>query len=209
MQCPDRELGVFLVDQTGNLDFGCADHENIDVLALKSGKGLGSNAGVVAHAHADDGHLGHARRTLHAGSANFGHFGFHESQRLFQILAGYCEGHVRHAFAAGRLDDHVHHDAVFGKRGKHGSGNAGTVGKTAQRYAGLIFVVCNAGDEHGFHHGILLSDQSSRIISKCGAHMDGNLVLLCELHRTDLQNLRPHGGHFEHFFVCDAIKLAG
>ena len=39
--------------------------------------------------------------------------------------------------------------------------------------------------------------------------MDGNLVLLCELHRTDLQNFRPHGGHFKHLFVCDAVKLAG
>ena len=38
--------------------------------------------------------------------------------------------------------------------------------------------------------------------------MNGNIILLCELHRTDLQYLRTHGSHFKHFFIGDAIEFA-
>ena len=51
----------------------------------------------------------------------------HELNGFLQILAGHGERHVGHAFAAGGLDDHVNHDAVFGQRRKKGGGDAGAV----------------------------------------------------------------------------------
>src|SRR5437879_13645864 len=54
------ELGVLLLDHHGDLDLGGRDHLDVDAFFRERAEHLRGDAGVRAHAHADDRHLGPA-----------------------------------------------------------------------------------------------------------------------------------------------------
>ena len=124
MQYAHCQLNVLFLNQNGDLDFGSADHENIDAFLRKGGKCAGRDAGMVAHANTNGRNLGHAHIVQNFGCAGFfGNF-FHHRQSLLQIFARNGEGDVRMTVQAGVLNNHVDQNAFFRERPEHGSGTS-------------------------------------------------------------------------------------
>src|SRR3989304_978403 len=59
MEDGDGKLRIFRLYNTGYLDFGSADHQDIDAFLSQDGEHPGRNARMADHAHADDGYFGH------------------------------------------------------------------------------------------------------------------------------------------------------
>ena len=71
VQCAHSQLQVFLFDDHRNLDFRCGDHLDIDALLGQRFEHATGNAGMRAHADADDGHLGDLGIAGHFTRADF------------------------------------------------------------------------------------------------------------------------------------------
>ena len=71
MQRPHRQLGIFFLDDAGYPDFGCADHDDIDVLFGQGGEHFRGDARMAAHADADNRNLGDVFVAPHFFGADF------------------------------------------------------------------------------------------------------------------------------------------
>ena len=56
---------------------------------------------------------------------------------------------------------------------------------------------------------LLSGHEGARIFVERRTHVDRNIVLHPNLHRTDLENLRTEGRKLEHFFETDSVDLLG
>src|SRR5215475_14698082 len=64
VQGAHRQVGLISLDQHREFDLGCGDGENIDFLLRKSLEGLCRDAGMAAHADADNRDLGDVGRSV-------------------------------------------------------------------------------------------------------------------------------------------------
>src|SRR5207253_10189499 len=92
------ELGVLLLDHHGDLDLGGRDHLDVDALLRQGAEHLRGDAGVRAHAHADDRHLGDLLVAGDVAALDVRlHLAFEDLHRLGVVAAVHGEGHVGHA----------------------------------------------------------------------------------------------------------------
>jgi len=209
MQGAHGQLGIFLFNEAGDFNFRGANHQNVDVFVEEDVEGLGGNAGVVAHAHADDGDFAnvgvmHDFHAIHA--VGFG--AFDNAQGFFKLLACDGESHVGDAVAAGVLHNHIHGDIGLGEGAENAGGDAGFVGAIAQRNAGLISVECNSGDENVFHFFILLNEHGTRGVAERRAHVHGHFIFFGEFDGADFEHFGAHAGHFQHFVISNAVQFS-
>src|SRR6478609_11594330 len=113
MQSPDSEFRIRTINQDGNLDFRGGDRLDVDAFigkCLESGR---SDAGVAAHADANDRHLHQARFVLHNVVTDRILVLAEHLDGLVHVARRHGEGHVGlRAIFGDVLNDHVDIDVV-------------------------------------------------------------------------------------------------
>jgi hypothetical protein len=88
--------------------------------------------------------------------------------------------------------------------------DAGHVRHAEYRQLGLVAIEGNTRDRWCLPWRVLLeADQRARPVLKAVQHAQGHVVLAGELDGTNLQHLRAHAGHLEHFLEGDAVEAPG
>ena len=131
--------------------------------AASAWKAVGRDAGMAAHADADDRDLGDVGRALdrliadrcsRASSSTF-------CARSKSAIGTVKVMSVSRAVLGDVLDDHVDIDVGLGERHEHRRGDARLVGDPAQRDLGLVLGIGDAGDDLLFHDLVLVADEGS------------------------------------------------
>ena len=107
------------------------------------------------------------------------------------------------------LDDHVDVDVGVGQRGEDPAGDAGLVADAGQRHAGLVVGVGHGGYERLLHGLVLCDDEGTGAVLEAAAAVDADTVVARVLDRAQLQDPGPGGRHLEHLLVGDMGQLAG
>ena len=196
-------------DDAGDLDRRGGDHLDVDPFVAEDLEDLGGDAGVRAHAGADDRDLADllVGADLERDVAERGD----RVVRGRQVGAVDGEGEVGQLVAADRLvlDDHVDVDVGLGERGEDAAGDAGLVADAGQRHAGLLVGVGHGGYERLLHGLVLGDDEGTGAVLEAAAAVDADAVVAGVLDRAQLQHLGPGGRHLEHLLEGDDRQLAG
>ena len=168
------------------------------------------DAGVRAHAEADDRHLGDVeRRPRDALRADLAR------DRLDERAAP-CRSRPRgtvkvrsvvpSALAFWMIMSTTMLAPAIGP--KSCAATPGRSGTPQQRELRLVPVVGDAGDRDLLHARILLDDPGALGVVERRAHVDRHAVALGELDGADLQHLGAEARQLEHLVVGDALELA-
>ena len=108
------------------------------------------------------------------------------------------------------LDDHVDVDLGVGACLEDLGGLAGMVWHTHNRDLGLAAVVCDTGNDRGFHIvsffiNRLSDNQGPLAVGERGPHTDRHVEPPGVLDAPQMQDLCPGGSHLEHLFVGDPL----
>src|SRR5215217_5332357 len=189
---------VFLVDDAADLDLAGGDVLDVD---LRVGEGLEhalGDAGVDAHADADDAHLGQVavEGRLRLG-AQLADDLVDDGLDVAQIAVLDGEADVRRVVVHHVLDDVVHDDVRRGDVAEDLGGDAGSVRDVLDRHPRQVLLEGRARYDDVLHVRRLRDDPGPLVVVLAVAHVDGDVVLLGELHRPRLQHARPKPGNFE------------
>src|SRR5581483_5619850 len=169
------EVGLGGLDQHGEFDLRGGDGEDVDLVFGQRLEGPGGDAGVAAHADADDRHLGDVGRPVEPLEADLA-LGLVEGDAGPLVVGGrHGEGQIGGGAVGGDvLHDHVDVDAGVGERPENGGGNAG-----------LVLGEGDAGDDLLFHDFTLVANERAggrlpRVdvlrLLEAGAHEDRHVV---------------------------------
>ena len=117
------------VDKNGNLDFGCGNHLDVDILLVKCLEHLGSGTGMCFHTCADNGNLCNG---CVADDAVLGKVEGILDDAYCKLAVCLCngEGDILRVVSADRLKDDIYVDILSCKLSKKLESNTGCVGNT-------------------------------------------------------------------------------
>src|ERR1700689_1862533 len=203
-----RELRVLFGYQHAHLDLGGRDHLDVDVLGRQGRKHLLRDAGVAAHADADDRDLDHVRIGLELGVAERLLLRLERLHRARQVRFGDGEGQIGGLPVLGDvLHDHVDVDRMLGQRPEDGRGHARPVGNRDQRHLGVVAAVGDAAHHLFFHDLVLVNHQCTRNVLIARQNLHAHAAVHRQFDRTRLQDLGPLAGEFEHLLIGYSIEL--
>ena len=166
------------------------------------------DAGVGAHAGADDAHLGDVLVAREALGAQLRDDRLQGAVGGGAVLGGDGARDVGVPLFAGVLDDHVDVDVRVGQGAEDLGRHAGPVGHAAHGDPGLVGGVGDGSDDRALHGVIFLSHPGAVVVGEARAHVDGDVVLARVLDGAHGEDLRAGGGHLEHLVVGDVVDLA-
>ena len=204
-----------LVDDDRDPDLRGGDHLDVDAGRGERREELRGDAGVGAHAGADQRDLADLVVVEQLVVADLVLDPRQRAHRGLAVGARQRERDVGEAGGGRRdvLHDHVDVDLGGGERLEDAGRLADLVGHADDGDLGLAAVVGDAGDDRLLHLFVsclaVRDDPGAFLLGEGGAHVDRHVVAAGVLDAPQVQDLRARGRHLEHLLGGDPVELAG